>query len=235
MARQMSHKIPVSTIQAYVADIINSTIWTRFTWTWTLASLTAIALVDGTQDYALANADTAAFYRFPDWGLRIVQTNLTPVEHREITQKSHLGVELTMKGGLNSIRNFSYEGALSKIRLDRAASVSSGTTLQIQGEYQTKPTKITDAMMGTALSFPDHYFGAFVEGVRWKLYELADDPRAGVMKIDEEGRQTYTGQYGSFMTSLFAMQQAEDAGSGEDPCFPDSPLGSPSGFSPGIF
>jgi len=236
LARQMSHKIPVAAMQAYASDIINSTIWTRYTWNWTLASLTPIALVDGTQDYALATADAALFYRFPDWGIRIVQTSLTPVEHREITQKSHLGVELTAKGGINSIRNFSYEGAISKIRLDRAAAVPSGATLQIQGEYQTRPTKITDALMSSPLAHPDHYFSVFFEGISWKLYGLAGDPRAGIMKIDEEGRQTYTGQYGTFMNSLFAMQQAEDAGSGEDLAFPDSPLGAGGrAFTPGIF
>lgn len=236
VARSMSHKIPSVDIQAYACDIVFSTIWTKFPWNWTLATLTAITLSDGVQDYALATADAAAFYRFPDWGsLKMVQTNLIPVEYRELRQKNHLGVELTMKGGIDSIRIFSYEGSISKIRLERSVSVPSGATLQLQGEYQTRPAKITANTLSTTLVLPDHYFNVFLSGVRWQLYQLADDPRAGIMKIDEEGRQSYTGQYSVFMNDLFAMQQAEDLSNGEDSAYPDYPLGSPREFTPRIF
>lgn len=230
MARQMSHKIPSDVIQAFACDTVNALIWNRFPWNWTLASLTNISCTDGTQDYAIANAD---FYRVA-W-LRIAQTNITPVEYRDLFQKNHLGVELTLKGGIESIRTFSYEGAISKIRLERATSVPSGTTLQIQGEYQQKVTKITAATMSTVLVMPDHYFNVFVEGVRWKLYELADDPRAGVLKIDDEGRRGYTGQLGTFMNMLFEMQQAEDMSNGEDAAFPEYSFGVGRDQTPRIF
>jgi len=232
-ARQMSHKIPSDVIQAFACDTVNSLIWNRFPWNWTLASLTAISCVDGQQDYALQSADATAFYRFK-W-LRLAQTNLTPVEYRELNQKNHIGVEVTLKGGISSIRAFSYEGAISKIRLEMAASVPSGTTLQIQGEYQTKPTKITSNAMSTALTIPDTYFNVFIEGVRWKLYELADDARAGVMKIDDEGHRAYTGQLGSFMNVLFEMQQAEDMSNGEDSAFPEYSFGVGKDQTPRIF
>lgn len=238
MARLMSHKIPAAAVQAYACDIVNSTIWTKFPWNWTQTSLTAIALSDGVQDYALSSSgspsDVAQFYRMVN--LRIVRPDLTPIEYREMVQKSHAAVELTQKGGLDSIRFFSYEGAISKIRLDRAAAVPSGISLQLQGEYQIKPTRITDANMGIALAHPDHYFSVFLEGVRWKLYELGNDARAGIMRIDEEGRQSYTGQLGVFMNALFAMQQAEDLSNGEDPAFPSDPLGAgTTSFVPAIF
>ena len=231
LARQFSHKIPADVVQAYVCDAVNSRIWTQFTWNWTLASLTAITCTNATQDYTIANSD---FYRMA-WA-RIVRTDLSPVEYREMNQKKHLSPEITLRGGLETIRLFSYEAAISKLRLDRAADVSGTIVLQIQGEYQKKPTKIDDTAMGTVLDLPDHYFHVFFEGVRWKLYELSDDPRAGVMKIDSEGNAGYTGQLGVFMTALFAMQQAEDLSDGEDVAYPENPLGVPrDNFQPRVF
>lgn len=230
IARQMSHKIPSDVIAAFACDTVNSLIWNRFPWNWTIASLTPISCTDGVQDYSIANSD---FYRVA-W-LRIAQTSVSPIEYRELNQKNHIGVELTLKGSLDSIRAFSYEPGISKIRLEMAASVPSGTTMQIQGEYQQKVTKITSSTMGTVLTLPDHYFNVFIEGVRWKLYELADDPRAGVLKVDDEGRRGYTGQLGTFMNMLFEMQQAEDMSNGEDAAFPDSPFGVGRDQTPRIF
>lgn len=225
LAKQYNHKVPQDVVAAFVCDTVNTMIWTRFPWPWTLASLTAITCVDGTQDYSISNAD---FFRLSVFQQpRIVRTDLTPVEYRELNVKKHLGVELTMKGGLETIRNISYEPEISKLRLDYAASVPSGTTLQIQGPYQQKPTKITSSTLTVALTQPDHYFQVFFEGVRWKLYELADDPRAGVMSIDDEQNRKYTGQLGIFMNSLADMAAAEDLSDGEDNIYPSTPLGYP--------
>ena len=223
IAKAMNHKIPQDSIAAFACDTVQNIIWTRYPWAWTMGTLTAITCVDGTQDYSISNTD---FYRLSVFQPpRIVRTDLTPVEYRELNVKQHLGVELTLKGGLETIRNISYEPEISKVRLDFAASVPSGTTLQIQGPYQKKPTRITADTLTTALTQPDHYFQVFLEGVRWKLYELADDPRAGALRTDKEQNTAYTGQLGSFMNALADMAAAEDLGDGEDPAFPSTPLG----------
>lgn len=223
MAKAMNHKIPVLSVQVYAANMVNSMIWTAAPWNWTQTALTPITLVDGTQDYALATADAALFYRIVN--LRTARTDLSPVKYQELEQKKHLGVELERKAGIDGIRNFSWEPSISKIRLDYTASVGSPAVLVLQGEYQKTPTAITQATLNTVLVQPDQYFNVFLSGMRWMFYNLADDPRAGSTTEITIGRKSYSGQLGEFMSFLDAMKQAEDFGDGEDLNFPSEPYG----------
>lgn len=221
MAKAMNHKIPVLAIQVYAVNQINSMIWTAAPWNWTQAALTAITpLIDGTQDYAHSQTD---LYRIVN--LRLARTDLSPVKYRELNQKNHLGVELERKAGIDGIGNFSWEPAISKIRLDYAASVGGTAVLALQGEYQKNPTAITQATLTTVLTQPDHYFNVFLSGVRWMFYNLADDPRAGSAQEITLGRKSYSGQLGEFMSFLDAMKQAEDFSDGEELNFPSEPYG----------
>jgi hypothetical protein len=227
MAKAMNHKIPIVPIQVWVINQINSIIWTAAPWNWTQAALTAITpLVDGTQDYALAGSnptDLSQFYRIVY--LRLARTDLSPVKYQELNQKNHLGVELERKAGIDGIRNFSWEGSISKIRLDYAASVGGTAVLALQGEYQKTPTAIDQSTLSTALVQPDHYFNVFLAGVRWMFYDLADDPRAGTATEITVGRKSYSGQLGVFHAALDAMKQAEDFSDGEELNFPSEPYG----------
>lgn len=220
MAKAMNHKIPTDTIQVYVCNQVNSMIWTAATWNWTQANLTQITLTDAVQDYAHAQTD---FYRIVN--LRTARTDLTPVKFQELFQKNHLGVELERKSGIDGIRNFSWEPAISKIRLDYAASVSGTAVLVLQGEYQKTPTAITQSTLSTSLVQPDHYFNVFLAGVRWMFYDLADDPRAGTSSEIALGRRSYSGQLGVFISFLDEMKAAEDLSDGEDLNFPSEGYG----------
>src|SRR6185503_17796769 len=104
--------------------------WTFYPWSWTIKSLTPITLTDGVQDYTPTDTDILRPTLF-----RIVRTDTTPQEARELALLSNLGVELTRKGGLETITAC---GILSTgaIRLMYAASVGTGQTLQLQGFYQ---------------------------------------------------------------------------------------------------
>lgn len=221
MAKAMNHKIPSLTIQVWVVNQVNSIIWTAAPWGWTTTALTTITpLVDGTQDYAHSQTD---FYRVVN--LRLARTDLSPVKYQELNQKNHLGVELERKAGIDGIRNFSWEAAISKIRLDYAASVGGTAVLALLGEYQKTPTAIDQSTLSTSLVQPDHYFNVFLAGVRWMFYDLADDPRAGTATEITLGRKSYSGQLGVFMSFLDAMKQAEDFSDGEELNFPSEPYG----------
>ncbi len=220
-AKAMNHKVPTLPIQVYACNQVNSMIWTAAPWNWTQASLTTITpLVDGTQDYAHSQTD---LYRIVN--LRLARTDLSPVKYIELNQKNHLGVELERKSGIDGIRNFSYEPAISKIRLDYSVSVTSPAVLALLGEYQKTPTSITQATLNTALIQPDHYFNVFLAGVRWMFYDLADDTRAGTAQEITLGRKVFTGQLGVFMAMLDAMKQAEDFSDGEDLNYPSEGYG----------
>ena len=214
LATALNHNAPPDGIQVYAVDLMNSFIWVAFPWTWTRKTLTTISLSDGVQDYAHSQTD---FYRFVN--LELNQTSTTPNVVRALSQKNHLSQELVTTGGIDTIRHFSWEPSISKIRLDYPAAVPSGTTIVIQGEYQYVPTKITESTLTTALTLPDHYFQVFLEGVRWKFYELTDDPRAGTTQ-EVRGRAVHTGQKATFMAAFDAMKEAEDFSDAEDVVYP---------------
>lgn len=222
VAKNYAHNIPVSMVDSQIADVVHSWLWCAWPWPWTLAALTPIALVDGTQDYANAHTD---FLRWHN--ARLVRTDTTPDQYNDLITVSHLEPELSEKGGLRNQKYLSWERPLNVFRLERAASVGSGVTLQIQGEYQKKPTRITDANMTstTVLGFDDHHIGTYIEFLKYYMYKLADDPRAGTVVINKRGDKQYSGQLGLAYDALMRMQSLEDMFDDQQFIFPDTPIG----------
>lgn len=220
LAKRMVHGIPTSKIEAQAADMVNSQVWVLYEWWWTLSTIAAIPLIDGQQDYLGVPTN---FHRwiYP----RIAQTNLTPVEYRELTVRKHLGVELTRKGSLETIRDVAFESSLGKFRLNFPPIIGGGTTMELQGEYQIVPTRITDANMTTPYVQPDAYYMVQVEGIKYWFYQLNDDPRAGTVVISRDGRKQYSGQLGTYYDALQTMLIAEDVADGQEFIWPEMPLG----------
>ena len=229
--------IPTSTLDVIVADQVNSFIWKSFFWRWAVFSLTsnsgALNLVDGQQDYSIGTTTGSGFYRLWPGHIRITRTDVSPIIAREKTVVGWLAPNLEQKGSIDAIKAISYEPVTSGLRLDRAASVPSGTSYRIDGEYQFLPIKITST--ATAIVFPDQYLNVAIEGVKWKYYQLGDDSRAGEMTTDASGRVQYTGQLAVFMSELHSMREQEDTGKGEGQRFPEDMIGVARSSSPGIF
>lgn len=233
MVSGLVHDIPVASLAPQVCDQINSMIWTFYPWGWTIASLTAINLVDGTQDYTPTNTDILRPLK-----VRVVRTDVSPNEYRELALLANLSPELTRKGGLETLEAVGWFTSQNFFRLNVCASVGSGQTLQLQGEYQKIPTKITAAnMTTTTLPIPDHYFDVFCSGILWKLYKLADDPRAGGIQMAKNGglQRIYTGQLGEYVDALLNMSRTEDLGNGDEFQWPESPLGVGRSYWPGVY
>lgn len=226
------HGVPVSAISAQACDIVNSMMWRFYPWGWTIKSFTPINLVDGTQDYTPSDNDILRPLK-----IRLVRTDVTPNEFRELALLANLSPELTRKGGLDTITSAGWYSSGPFIRLLYAASISGTQTLQIQGEYQFTNATITNSTLSSAFSFPDRYFNVFVEGLKWQFYYLTDDPRAGGSSYQKNGNTTrsYTGQLGAFMEALLEMGRTEDLGSGDEFMFPESPLGMGRSQWPGLF
>ncbi len=206
--RSFVKNIPATPVQVIAADEVNAMIWRAYPWRWSLAALTPIALVDGTQDYAIGATDL-----FRPINFRLVRTDATPDE-----QSPPLHIVSKLEPNLQTcdpslIEAISYEGFLAKFRLERAVTFTSTVTWQIQGEYQTIPTKITATSAG--FPFPDQYINVFNSGYLWKLAKFADDARAGGQQTDGKGRTAYTGFYGEFMAELWDMMGQEGYGFGD--------------------
>jgi len=227
--------IPTSSIDATVCDDLNGKIHRYAFWRWSVLPLTPIALVDAQQDYAVLNSN---FYR--PLNARLTRTDVSPQADNETDIVDYLSPNLNTSGGLYSIRAVSFfqrtisAVTTTTVRLDSAASVPSGTTMFLNGDYQYIPTKITVTTTAT-IAFPDHHIDVAIEGLKWKYMSLAKDPRAGTMTTDKMARRQYTGQLGAFMAALDEMREAEDLGNGQATRFPDQPLGARYTYPGGLF
>lgn len=213
--------MPITSIDAQCCDAVSSLMYIEAFWRWTIQNIaaTSIPLVDGTQDYSVP----ANIYRM--FRARIVRTDTTPDQYHEIDVVEYLPPDLVTIGPF-ALQAMSHDEALGKFRLNQAAAISGSETYELQGDYQINPTKIVDSNLSSTLWFPDQYFmPVFVEGLKWKAYEYADDARAGNVTIDKFGRRQATGQAGKFYFALDVMKQAEDFGSGNASEFPAEPMG----------
>src|SRR5271166_1982122 len=232
MTQNMVHGIPVNNIKAYACDMANSMMWTFFPWGWSIKSLTPITLADGVQDYNPTNTDILRPLK-----MRIVRTDTTPNEFRELNMLANLGVELTRKGGLETNTSLGWFPSANFFRFMYAASIGGTQVLQLQGEYQFQPTKIVLANMGNVLPFPDYYFNVYTEGVLFWIYKLSDDPRAGGIQYSKNGNmiRQYSGQMGMFMDALLQMARTEDLSAGDEFAWPEQPLGVGRSYWPGMY
>lgn len=224
------HGIPLNAVKANLCDIVNSIIWTYYPWSWSLSSLTAITLVDQTQDYSPTDTNIIRPIR-----IRIVRTDITPNEFRELDILDNVAPDLSWNIGLENCQCVGWLAGQNIFRLRAAAGITSPITLELQGEYQRQPTKITESNLAIPFSFYDHFYDPFIELLKWKIYQLNDDARAGSLVADKRGNVTYTGQLGIGMAMLQQMAAIEDLSNGNMFQFPSQPIGVSRSATPGLF
>lgn len=169
--------------------------------------------------------------------MRICRLDSDPPEYRELQLMNSLGPEFSRTAGIDTMKGVGWFSSTNFFRFDVAPQVANGQLIQLQGEYQQKPTRITNSNLSTPFSFPDVYFETFMEGVLWKLYQLTDDPRAGGIQVNRNGTQMqiFTGQFGVFYQCLQLMARTEDLGAGDAFQFPEQPLGTGRSYWPGLY
>lgn len=225
---------PVTDIDSQVCDLVKRIIWIAYPWRFSLAALTAVSLTNGNQNFANGNPTTL----FRLVRARIVRTDITspgnPV--KDLMISSWIEPAPAFRIDYSNCRWVCHNRITDQFRLEAALNVPTGMTLQLQGEYQTFATKITDANLSNTAAFdsmPDEYFHMFCAGLLWQLYKFTRDKReGGAQKV---GNQViYTGQLGEFHDNIIACAQAEGWGQGETQ-FPDNPLGVVETYLPGVF
>lgn len=169
--------------------------------------------------------------------MRIARLDTNPPEYRELAALGNLSPELSRTAGIDTMKAVGWFSSQSFFRFDVAPQVTAGTIIQLLGEYQTLPTKITSSNLTTPFGFPDEYFNVLDAGLLWRVYQLTDDPRAGTAQLSHNGSQIqqYTGQMGLFMGLLKEMARTEDLGAGDEFRFPGDPLGVGRSYWPGLY
>ncbi len=219
LADKMVSGVATSGIDVTACDVLNSLFWCHsYPWRWATAALTAIAMVDGTQDYVCANTNILQLL-----SMRMVRTDTTPDQYKDLMVMKWLEEDLTFKCSFPNFNSIAYLNIAdaNKIRLPGAISVPSGQTLQLQGEYKKNPTKITST--SATIVFPDHYAHVFIAGLIWYYYKFSRDKRQGTLQL-AQGTPIYTGALGEFHDAMLWCAQQEDYAKG-DTKFPDEPIG----------
>lgn len=206
----------LSNINVQVCDMVSSDMWKYFPWRVSVTNIPTgtIPLVDGTQDY---NAPTN-IYRLTMAGIR--RLDVTPNEYWEMNVTREISEDLAPRS-YRSIRSACLQPALGKLRLESAVSVPSGMSLELGGEYQMNPPKIT--ALTDDLWFDDQHLNVFIEGLLYWAYRYADDSRAGgLAKV--RGSVVKVGQFGAFWDAVENMAASEDYGTIES-LYPEQSIG----------
>jgi hypothetical protein len=169
--------------------------------------------------------------------MRLARLDSNPPEYRELAALGNLSPELSRTAGIDTMGAVGWFASQSFFRLMNSPQVSQGQIIQLLGEYQTRPTKVTALNMTTPFPFPDDYFNVLDAGLLWKVYQLTDDPRAGTAQLSRNGTmiEQFTGQFGVFMGLLKEMARTEDLGAGDEFMYPESPLGIGRSYWPGLY
>lgn len=241
MPSKYPHNLPVGAGSAAIGKVatINGATIAGYNTTLTITSIPNNLTIVGTiASSGLANSGGAGTTNIlRPLKMRIVRTDTQPNEFRELLLLGNLSPELTRYAGIDTMKAVGWFASQGFFRFDVSPQVGSGQIMQLQGEYQANPTKITDSTLTTPFTFPDQYFEVFCEGLKWKLYQMTDDPRAGGVSAVKNGGFTkqYTGAYGSFIYALNEMARTEDLSAGDEFQFPEQSLGSGRAYFPGLY
>lgn len=206
---------------ALVANQAIYEIWKRYDWRESLAVLPPFYLIPNEQDHGRPAVTVPADFL----GLRmayLTRLNSTPAYRSRIQPVKDL--ELTDVRGLPTCMG--YETATRCFRVFPRVPVNMGAPDWIvQGEYKTRPTKLTATIMSsTLLPFDDIHVYNMMEVFKWSGLSLAGDPRAGGVQMNSNGAAQYVGQYAIAMHAIDQMAETEGLELGDVVLAPSEPL-----------
>lgn len=211
------------------ADLAMSYLWNAYDWRQSLEDLQPFYLIPGERDY----------YNFG------AETNVVPadfgglkhawIEHATLDGNGSVREEMTVKkdipfhewgGTIWPAEVISYQPSIPGFRLSSFTPTSIGSPYWwIGGIYKTRPTKVTGALAtSTTIPWDDVFFPMYVEALRWKLWQLNGDPRAGTVQVYPTGSRVFSGQAGIVHDLIQQAVQAESNDLGPEQIYPDCSL-----------
>lgn len=195
----------VDEVKYGIPDDIIKMIWMSAPWRFSVGMLPVVTLASNTQTYSIV---LPSDYLYPISGYLIGGTE-QPLKHL-------LPVPLVAT-------TYVPTGSPSRFYISGAASTTGtlytypkpgtlSTTPQYIMPYYKKTAPLIDATTYSSagsLILDDEWFWVFREGVLWKSYLWADDPRAGQVEATPEGKAQYSGQRAIFEAALSEMKLRE--------------------------
>lgn len=194
--------MPLETIQTRLMDDVSKIMWNYAPWRWTIGTFSPITVTATTRDFNVVSPPTDFLYLTKAY-LSNGQQNL------DLKPVAALPATPTIKGTPNYI---TYLPAGPQVRIyPPFGSLPAGETWNLQVYYKKQSPVLTKATLSTAgvLLFDDEYFWVYQEGVLYRAYFYADDPRAGTATVNSKGDIQYSGQLGIFMAALAEMRRME--------------------------
>lgn len=237
---QYAHNLPTGTVVAgLTGTIVSDDVLGYNGLTVTITSVPSNLQIIGTTTVSgLANSGgSGAPNILRPLKMRIARLDSNPPEYRELAALGNLSPELSRTAGIDTMKAIGWFSSQNFFRFDVSPQVSIGNIIQLLGEYQILPAKITTANLSTPFPFPDEYYNVLEAGLLWRVYQLLDDPRAGGAQMSKNGQivEQYSGQMGTFMGMLKEMSRTEDLSAGDEFMYPENPLGGSRSYFPGLY
>lgn len=202
-AKKWIKGMPIDTMGVPVLNDVCEELWTAAPWRWTVGVCEPVTLAAGTVDHALVSPPSDFLYilKAQIWD---GQTML------DLTPEPALPATMTVKGVPSKISFV--DGVTKYFRLHPVyGSLDAGKTYKLVVWYKKTVPVITKETQYTAgsLIMDDSWFHVYKDGVLWKAYQYADDPRAGTAQAGSNGQVQYTGQLGIFQAGIQSMRERE--------------------------
>lgn len=191
---------------ALLCDMVNSFIWAKADWRFSLVQMAPFYLVATQQDYV------APYVAIPSdfLGLRSAllvynatepATTYPPLKVLRYLDKTYV---------MSRPTSISYEAEISGFRIyPRCPSGIGVMDYQIEVKYKKNPTKVTTATLGSTMPYDDQYFGTVVEGLKYFLKPAAQQSDQDLAR---------------FLGAIELMAAHEAVNLGDQPISPAEPL-----------
>lgn len=209
-------------------------VWRRHDWRESLADFPPFYLVPLVQDYGPPVSGVPTDFL----GLRrAYYINLSAGNEVPYTKELTCPGDLPASADPQEPESLCYYESTRKFRVHPLVPPSYGSPYHlIEGKYKKKPaitiksdatvtlTKITAQYLNDALiPFNDLYLTMWIEAVKWALMDLAGNPKAGGVQL-QNGVEAYYGQYATMMAAIGQMADTEAGEIGPAPAHPQRSL-----------
>lgn len=198
-----------TTIKLRLLDDAHKKLWMAKPWSWTVASLEVVTLVNDQQDVNLVT-DYSALLQ----GLLQVKI-INDGKPNDISIASVLPVTTIIKGRPSQVAFVS--GSPQKIRLlpvpTGYATLPASQVPKLIATYKKKSPVIDGTSTATSFStttgMDDEWFWVYQEIVLLKAFQFTHDPRLGSVQVGPNGT-VYSGQYAVVEAAIAEMWSHED-------------------------
>lgn len=197
-AKRFVKDMPLEDVQWRILDDVSKYLWMAAPWRWTLGLVGQILMLNGQQDYTLA---VPADFLYPIYAY--YGDGTSPNMYLEIEPK--LASTVIQQGNPTRL---SYEGS-NTWRLYPNPVISGTKVINIFYKKIAPVLTPKNIYDQNVLILDDEWFWVYEEGVLWKAYLYADDPRAGSAQMDSRGQWQYSGKRADFESAIQKMRERE--------------------------